>query len=48
MTLTTTPPEAEPGYTIGTFPKAVQDEFLAEYHKKYPQDTNHGRRHASG
>ncbi len=31
-----TAPEAEPGYTIGTFPKAVQEEFLREYRKKYP------------
>ncbi len=37
LTVSTVPPEAEPGYTIGTFPKAVQEEFLAEYHKKYPQ-----------
>ncbi|HSB15113.1 MAG TPA: Gfo/Idh/MocA family oxidoreductase [Bryobacteraceae bacterium] len=32
-----TQPESEPGYTIGTFPKAVQEEFLKEYRKKYPQ-----------
>jgi predicted dehydrogenase len=31
-----TAPETEPGYTIGTFPKAVQEEFLREYRKKYP------------
>jgi predicted dehydrogenase len=30
------PPEREPGYTIATFSKAVQDEFLREYRKKYP------------
>ncbi len=30
------PREKEPGYTIGTFPKKVQKEFLAEYEKKYP------------
>lgn len=30
------PRETEPGYTIGTFPKAVQDEFLKEYREKYP------------
>ncbi|HLN02039.1 MAG TPA: Gfo/Idh/MocA family oxidoreductase [Bryobacteraceae bacterium] len=37
VTISTTPPEAEPHYTIDTFPKAVQERFLAEYHKKYPQ-----------
>ncbi len=36
LTLATAPPETEPGYTIGTFPKAVQEEFLREYRKKYP------------
>lgn len=30
------PRESEPGYTISTFPKAVQDQFLREYHEKYP------------
>jgi predicted dehydrogenase len=28
--------ESEPGYTIGTFPKSVQDEFLKSYREKYP------------
>src|SRR6266478_1398598 len=37
VTVSTVPPEAEPGYTIGTFPKAVQEKFLAEYRKRYPQ-----------
>jgi hypothetical protein len=32
------PPEREPGYSIGTFPKAVQEEFLREYRRKYPPD----------
>jgi predicted dehydrogenase len=36
VTISTTPPETEPGYTIDTFSKAVQERFLAEYHKKYP------------
>jgi predicted dehydrogenase len=36
VTISTTPPETEPGYTIETFPKAVQERFLAEYNKKYP------------
>jgi predicted dehydrogenase len=35
-------PESAPGYSIGTFPKAVQDEFLREYKQKYPE----GRRHS--
>jgi len=30
------PREAEPGYTIDTFPKAVQDEFLKQYRAQYP------------
>jgi predicted dehydrogenase len=29
--------ETEPGYSIGTFPKAVQDEFLRQYREKYPK-----------
>jgi predicted dehydrogenase len=36
VTISTTPTESEPGYTIDTFPKAVQERFLAAYHKKYP------------
>ncbi|MEO8660806.1 MAG: Gfo/Idh/MocA family oxidoreductase, partial [Bryobacteraceae bacterium] len=35
--LTKMPREAEPGYTIDTFPKGVQHEFLKQYHEKYPQ-----------
>jgi predicted dehydrogenase len=31
-----TQPESEPGHTIGTFPKAIQEDFLKEYRKKYP------------
>ena len=30
------PRETEPGYTIDTFPSAVQKEFLEEYRKKFP------------
>jgi len=37
VTLTHLPREAEPGYTIDTFPKAVQERFLEEYRAKYPQ-----------
>jgi len=36
VTLAKTPRETEPGYTIETFPKALQEEYLADYHKKYP------------
>ncbi len=31
------PPEREPGYSIGTFPKSTQEEFLRQYREKYPQ-----------
>ena len=37
LTLANAPDEAEPGYTIGTFPQAVQDEFMKRYREKYPQ-----------
>ena len=30
------PREAEPGYTIDTFPKAMQEQYLKEYREKYP------------
>ena len=36
ITLSKAPAETEPGYTIGTFPKAVQDAFLSEYRRQYP------------
>ncbi len=36
VTLTRTPRETEPGYTIDTFPKATQEAFLKEYREKYP------------
>lgn len=29
-------PEKEPGYTIDTFPKGLQERFLKEYREKYP------------
>ena len=29
-------PEREPGYSIGTFPKATQEEFVRQYREKYP------------
>jgi len=36
VTLRRRTPEIEPGHTIGTFPKDMQEKFLAEYRKKYP------------
>lgn len=36
VTVSKTPRETEPGYTIDTFPKAIQDEFLKDYKKQYP------------
>jgi len=36
VTLAKQPRETEPGYTIGTFPLATQEEFLKQYHAKYP------------
>jgi predicted dehydrogenase len=36
LTLEKAPPEREPGYSIGTFPKAVQEEYLRQYRQKYP------------
>ncbi|HWP43718.1 MAG TPA: Gfo/Idh/MocA family oxidoreductase [Blastocatellia bacterium] len=34
-------PAREPGYTINTFPKSVQEQFLKEYRAKYPEDKKH-------
>ena len=36
VTLSKLPPEGEPGFTIDTFPKATQAEFLKQYREKYP------------
>jgi predicted dehydrogenase len=36
VTISKQPRNAEPGYTIGTFPKAVQEDFLRAYREKYP------------
>ena len=36
LTLEKAAPEREPGYSIGTFPKAMQEEFLRDYREKYP------------
>jgi predicted dehydrogenase len=39
ITLQKTPRESEPGYTIDEFSKAVQEQFLREYRRQYPQQT---------
>jgi predicted dehydrogenase len=36
VTLSRRPPLKEPGHSIKTFPKAVQEAFLKEYKQKYP------------
>jgi len=36
LTLARRPREKEPGYTIDTFPEAVQKDFLEQYRKQYP------------
>ena len=41
------PPEREPGYTIGTFPKAVQEEFLREYQPEVSAAGTDDGRHGS-
>jgi predicted dehydrogenase len=37
VTLARQPRETEPGFTIDTFPKAVQEKFLEQYRDKYPK-----------
>jgi predicted dehydrogenase len=39
VTLVRKPKETQPGLSIGTFPKAMQDEILKEYYSKYPKQT---------
>jgi predicted dehydrogenase len=36
VTVSKQPREAQPGFTIDTFPKAVQEQFMKEYREKYP------------
>jgi predicted dehydrogenase len=36
VTISKVPRELEPGYTIDTFPKALQEQYLKEYRQKYP------------
>lgn len=38
VTITRRPREREPGYSINTFPKAMQESFLKEYRAKYPEN----------
>jgi predicted dehydrogenase len=38
VTISRSPRPKEPGFTIGTFPKAVQDAFIKEYRAKYPEE----------
>lgn len=37
ITVARSPRAPEPGYTIGTFPRAAQEAFLQEYRQKYPE-----------
>ncbi len=37
VTLTRVPRETAPGYTIESFPRAMQEQILADYQKKYPE-----------
>jgi predicted dehydrogenase len=39
VTVSKTPRETEPGYTIDTFPQAIQDEYVKKYLEKYPRST---------
>ena len=39
VTLVRRPREAQPGMSIGTFPKAVQEQFLKDYYAKYPKES---------
>jgi predicted dehydrogenase len=36
VTVTRTPPEKEPGFTVSTFAEAMQTQYIEEYRKKYP------------
>ncbi len=37
VTVAKQPRETQPGYTIGTFPKNIQEQFLEQYREKYPE-----------
>jgi predicted dehydrogenase len=38
ITVSRREPDKEPGYSIGTFPKALQDAYLKDYRAKYPEN----------
>jgi predicted dehydrogenase len=38
VTVSRQPREKEPGYTVDTFPKAVQERFIQEYRRQYPAE----------
>ena len=42
LTVSHTPREKEPGYTINTFPEATQKRILDSYHQKYPRSHESG------
>ena len=37
VSVTRTPPESEPGYTVSTFADAMQQQYIDQYRKKYPE-----------
>ncbi len=39
VTIAKQPRESEPGFTIDTFPKATQEQFLKKYYDQYPRTT---------
>jgi predicted dehydrogenase len=39
VTISKTPRESEPGYTIDTFPKATQEQYLKKYNEEHPRST---------
>lgn len=39
VTVSKMPRETEPGYTIDTFPKATQEQFLKKYNEEHPRST---------
>jgi len=41
-------PDKEPGYTIETFPEAIQKQFLEAYRKQYPSPKGTGRMRSEG
>ena len=42
VTLSRSPREKEPGYTVGTFTEAMQKQYVAKYHEKYPVEHTMG------